>query len=68
MTSMNAKTKFPVIEKGSHLTVYTFEDGSKKLEWDDEALMRDVRAAIASLENPKAESSSAKKVKPRRKK
>ena len=40
----------PKIEKGSHLTVYTYSDGSTKLEWDDEALQRDVENAIAGLE------------------
>jgi hypothetical protein len=39
------------IEVGSHLTVKTFEDGRKELTWDDEALMRDVRAAILEAEN-----------------
>lgn len=38
------------VVKGSHLTVTTFSDGTTKLEWDDEALMRDVREAIASVE------------------
>ena len=38
------------VTKGSHLTVYTYPDGRTKLEWDDEALMRDVREAIASVE------------------
>ena len=39
----------PKISQGSHLTVKTFEDGSTELVWDDEALMRDVQAAIASV-------------------
>ena len=30
----------PKVVKGTHLTVTTFEDGSTKLEWDDEALLR----------------------------
>ena len=38
------------VVKGSHLTVTTFPDGSTKLEWDDEALARDVREAIAGVE------------------
>lgn len=46
-----AKAKFPIVEKGSHLTVTTYEDGRKELVWDDEALMRDVQNAIASLDN-----------------
>ena len=36
-----------VVVKGSHLTVTTYPDGHTKLEWDDEALMRDVREALA---------------------
>lgn len=39
------------VVKGSHLTVTTFSDGSTKLEWDDEALLQDVRAAILVAEN-----------------
>jgi hypothetical protein len=39
------------VVKGSHLTVTTFSDGSTKLEWDDEALLRDVRAAILKAES-----------------
>jgi regulator of sigma D len=45
-----SKTIYPKIEKGSHLTVTTYEDGRTELEWDDEALMRDVRDAIAAHE------------------
>ena len=40
--------------KGNHLTVTTFSDGSTKLEWDDEALLKEVREAIASVK-PDAE-------------
>jgi hypothetical protein len=42
---------WPKINQGSHLTVKTFENGRTELIWDDEALARDVREAIASLEN-----------------
>jgi hypothetical protein len=42
---------WPKIVQGSHLTVKTFEDGRTELVWDDEALARDVREAIASVEN-----------------
>lgn len=42
---------WPKIVKGSHLTVKTFEDGRTELEWDDEALARDVRQAILSVES-----------------
>jgi hypothetical protein len=41
---------WPKINQGSHLTVKTFEDGRTELIWDDEALARDVRNAIASVE------------------
>lgn len=36
--------------KGSHLTVITYPDGRTELEWDDEALTRDVREAILNYE------------------
>ncbi len=39
----------PTVVKGSHLTVTTYPDGRTELEWDDEALARDVREAIASV-------------------
>jgi hypothetical protein len=39
----------PSVVKGTHLTVYTYEDGSTKLEWDDEQLLKEVREAIASV-------------------
>jgi hypothetical protein len=38
------------IEKGSHLTVTTYPDGRTELEWDDVALLNDVREAIKSAE------------------
>ena len=41
---------WPKMNQGSHLTVKTFEDGRTELIWDDEALVRDVREAIASVE------------------
>jgi hypothetical protein len=39
------------VVKGSHLTITTFSDGKTVLEWDDEALLRDVRAAILKAES-----------------
>ena len=39
------------VVKGSHLTVTTFPDGSTVLEWDDEALLNDVKAAILKAES-----------------
>jgi hypothetical protein len=48
----SAKVVFaePKVVKGSHLTVTTYPDGRTELVWDDEALERDVREAIASVE------------------
>ena len=40
---------WPKITQGSHLTVKTFEDGKTELVWDDEALLNDVRKALASV-------------------
>lgn len=33
--------------RGSHLTVTTHQNGSVELAWDDEALLQEVRTAIA---------------------
>jgi len=48
-----ASGTWPQIKKGSHLTVYTYEDGSTKLEWDDEQLLKEVREALASVKTTK---------------
>lgn len=48
-----AKLVFPEtkVVKGSHLTI-TYTNGyPEKLEWDDEALMRDVREALLTAES-----------------
>lgn len=42
--------EYPIVTKGSHLTVTTYEDGRTDLVWDDDALLQDVRAAIAMTE------------------
>ena len=56
-----------VVVKGSHLTVTIYPDGRTELEWDDEALMRDVREALAVfasvttvVEKPKRKAKAAK--------
>jgi len=52
-TAGSAKLVFPsepTVVKGSHLTVTTYSDGRTELVWDDDALERDVREAIASVE------------------
>lgn len=41
----------PVVVQGSHLTVTTWPNGRTELKWDDEALLRDVRAAILKFES-----------------
>lgn len=33
---------------GSHLTVSSYPDGTTKLTWDDDALLKEVREALAS--------------------
>ena len=40
----------PIVTKGSHLTVTAYPDGRTELEWDDEALAREVSEAIRSAE------------------
>jgi hypothetical protein len=41
---------YPKITQGTHLIVIEEEDGTTELIWDDEALAREVREAIASVE------------------
>lgn len=53
------------VVKGSHLTI-TYNNGyPEKLEWDDEALLRDVREAILKAESvlPVTETKSKRKTK-----
>ena len=45
------KKGWPKVVKGSHLTVTTYENGKTELEWDDEALTRDVQKALTDYEN-----------------
>ena len=40
---------WPKIKQGRHLLVRTFEDGRTELEWDDDALLQEVREALASV-------------------
>lgn len=64
MATRKKKEEVTVV-KGSHLTVTTYPDGRTELEWDDEALARDVRQAILKYEStiPVAED-----IKPKRRK
>lgn len=54
------------VTKGSHLTVTTYPDGRTELEWDDEALMRDVQDAIRAHETTEFVGSLALGQKPKR--
>lgn len=49
----SAKIILPKIRvvTGSHLTITYNNDYPEKLEWDDEALMRDVRTALLKAES-----------------
>lgn len=51
---------WPKVEKGTHLTVYIYEDGTTKLEWDDDALLKEVQAATASVANTKPKKTKKK--------
>lgn len=59
----SAKIILPKVEKGSHLTVTTYPDGRTELEWDDEALLRDVQKALTEHANPSILTTTATKVK-----
>jgi len=48
------------VVKGTHLTVTTFPNGKVQLVWDDEALLREVTEAIASVDTKPAKKSKAK--------
>jgi len=52
---------WPKVTVGSHLTVTTYENGKTELEWDDEALAQDVRAALNSVEQEKPKRTRKKK-------
>jgi hypothetical protein len=51
---------WPRINQGSHLTIKTFEDGRAELIWDDEALTREVNAAILSVTQQENEDGNSK--------
>ena len=58
----------PKVVKGNHLTVTTFPDGSTKLEWDDDALLKEVQEAIAGVELSNMKPAVKAKVATRKKK
>ena len=41
---------YPYVTIGTHLTVTEHEDGRTELTWDDEALLQEVKAALAIVE------------------
>jgi hypothetical protein len=52
MATKKTKTEqWPKVTKGTHLTVTAYEDGRTELEWDDEALLSEVRNAILKAES-----------------
>ena len=59
---------WPRVNKGSHLTVITHEDGKISLEWDDAALTRDVKEALESYKLSNMKPSVKAKVVTRKKK
>jgi hypothetical protein len=62
MARTKKSSEEPTVVVGSHLTVYTYPNGKKKLEWDDEALRRDVLEALASVSAEKKPAVKAKTV------
>jgi hypothetical protein len=53
MATKKKAVEYPIITKGSHLTVIKHENGKTDLVWDDEQLLKDVEEAIASVKSPK---------------
>jgi hypothetical protein len=41
---------WPKVVIGTHLSVITYETGEVEMIWDDDKLLEEVRAAIASVE------------------
>ena len=62
---MAKKTILPKVVTGTHLTVTTHPDGRTEMKWDDEVLLQEVRAAIASLAKPSVKAKSINAKKPR---
>ena len=70
MATKKKKVKLPespalplekTVTRGSHLTVTTYPDGRTELQWDWDALVRDVDLAIKSVDNAKTETKTTKK-------
>jgi hypothetical protein len=67
-TRKKKTTEEVTVVKGSHLTVTTYPDGRTELEWDDEALLRDVKQAIEDYEMSQLKPAVKAKVATRKKK
>jgi len=65
VTSLIQKAKdihfTPKVVKGTHLTVTTHPNGQVELEWDWDALVREVREACANVGNKPAKKKAAPK-------
>jgi hypothetical protein len=61
MATRAKKETWPKVTVGSHLTVTTYENGKTELKWDDEALARDVKAALESVGQEKPKRTRKKK-------
>lgn len=46
--------EWPIVQKGNHLTVKTFENGRTELEWDDVALLKEIREATKTTKKSAA--------------
>lgn len=68
MAELKNKNNKPKVVKGSHLTVTTWPDGHTELEWDWDALVRDVRQAIGLVEGKQDSVVTEAKVKKTRQK
>lgn len=66
--TLQATDVWPKVNKGNHLTVKTFEDGHTELEWDDEALAKEVKEAIDAYELTQLKPTVRAKVSTRKKK
>ena len=51
----------PVVVQGTHLIVTTWPDGRTELKWDDEALLKEVQQATATVQKPAVRAKSARK-------
>lgn len=60
MSADIAEMTGPTVVKGNHLTVTTHPDGRTELVWDDDALLAEVRTALASVETKPKRKNKAK--------